>query len=209
MENIVVSYFNIESEAYQALSDLKKLSTFDEKITFSQVAILKKVDGQILFKDGFDTGKQTIDDTWKGGLIGGLVGILGGPVGVLLGLGLGSVIGAAIDSTDVEEEDSLLASVTSRLKDGDVVIMAVVQEETEASYDRTIEPYDAVTVRYDASFIQEEVEHANELQKELERQTKEKIKEKRTESRQAKVAEYKAKIKNEFLEIKQKMGQKK
>ncbi|MGM9927424.1 MAG: hypothetical protein ACI35P_05675 [Bacillus sp. (in: firmicutes)] len=204
MENVVVSYFNIESEAFQALSELKRLSTFDEKITFSQVALLKKIDGQIILKDSFDTGAVTTNDTLIGGLIGSVVGILGGPIGVLLGLGMGTVIGATIDADDTEDENSLIASVSSRLKDGDVVIIAVVQEETETSYDRTIEPFDAFTVRYNASLIQEEVDHAKAVQKELEKQTKEKMKEERSQARHAKVEKYKAKIKEDFKKLKKK-----
>ena len=204
MENVVVSYFDIESEAYQALSELKRLSTFDEKITFSQVALIKKNNGVIMLKDGFDTGNKTSDDTLIGGLIGTVIGILGGPVGMLLGLGVGATIGVVIDSTDTEEEDSLIDSVASRLKDGDVAIIAVVQEETEASYDRTLAPFKVVTVRYEASAIQEEVDHAREVEKQLEKQTKEKMKEKRSEARQAKRAEYKAKIKDDFYKMKKK-----
>ncbi|MFS0782862.1 DUF1269 domain-containing protein [Bacillus sp. 1P06AnD] len=204
MENVVLTYFKIESEAFQALSELQKLSTFDEKIILSQVALLKKDDGQILLKDSFDTGKRTSDDIWKGGLIGGLVGILGGPLVFLLGMGVGAALGAGIDADDIEEEDSLLRSVTSRLKDGDVAIIAVVQETTEASYDRVMNKFDTVTIRYDASVIQDEVEHANEVQNELQKQAKEKMKEKRSEERHAKIEEYRTKIKQEFEELKKK-----
>ncbi|MGN1387893.1 MAG: DUF1269 domain-containing protein [Bacillus sp. (in: firmicutes)] len=202
MENVVVSYFDVESEAFQALSELKRLSTFDEKITFSQVALIKRIDGVITVKDGFDTGERTNDDTILGGIIGSVVGILGGPIGVLLGLGVGATIGIVVDSTDAEDEVSLIDSVASRLKDGDVAIIAVVQEATYESYDRTLAPFKATTVRYDASAIREEVDHAREVEKQLEKQTKEKLKEKRSAARQEKRAEYKAKIKEDFDKMK-------
>ncbi len=209
MENVILSYFNIESEAYQAMSELKKLSTFDKKIVLSQVALMKKVDGEILLKDGFDTGKRTADDTWKGGLIGGLIGILGGPLGILLGLGVGTVIGASLDADDMEEETSLITSVSSRMQDGDVALLSVVQEETESSYDRVMKPFDVVTIRYNAGMIQEEVNHAREVEKDLQKKAKAKMREKRSEERHRKVAEYKAKIKSEFQELKEKRGSEK
>ncbi|MGM9925611.1 MAG: DUF1269 domain-containing protein [Bacillus sp. (in: firmicutes)] len=209
MENVILSYFKIESEAFQALSELKKLSTYDDKIILSQVAVIKKIDGQIYLKDSFDTGRKTLNDTLKGGLIGSLVGILGGPIGILLGAGFGTAVGAVVDLDDTEEEQSLVASVTSRLQDGDVAIVAVAQEETEASYDRVLEPFDAITIRYDAAVIQEEVNHAREVQEYLEKQTTEKMREKRSEARHAKIAEYKSKIKAEFHELKENLTPKK
>ncbi|WP_052343799.1 DUF1269 domain-containing protein [Bacillus massiliigorillae] len=205
MENVVISYFNIESEAFQALSELKKLSTFDDKILLSQVALIKKIDGQIILKDSFDTGKKTANDTWKGGLIGTLVGIIGGPIGMLLGLGVGTLVGAVIDMDDAKDEDSLIYSVTTRMQDGDVALVAVVQEETEASYDHVMMPFDVTTIRYDAAVIHEEVDHAREVENYLEEKTSAKMKEKRSEERHAKVTEYKTKLKNEFNELKQKV----
>lgn len=205
MENVVISYFNVESEAYQALSELKTKCTYVEGITLSQVALIKKDYSQIHFKDGFDTGKQTNDDTWKGGLIGTLVGILGGPLGMLLGLGVGTMVGAVIDTNDAVDEGSLIYTMTSRMQDGDVAIVAVVQEETEAIYDRVISNFDATTIRYDAAVIQEEVEHAREVQKDLEMQASKKMREERSEARRAKITEYKERLKAEFNELKDRL----
>lgn len=202
VENVVISYFNVESEAYQALSELKTKCTNVDGITLSQVALIKKDYGQIRFKDGFDTGEQTNDDTWKGGLIGSFVGILGGPLGMLLGLGVGSMVGAVKDTTDAVDEGSLIYSVASRMQDGDVAIAAVIQEESEAIYDRIISPFDATTIRYDAAVIQEEVEHAREVQRGLEKQAAQQMREARSEARHAKITEYKEKVKAEFNELK-------
>lgn len=204
-ENIVLSYFNIESEAFQALSELKKINLFDEKILLSQVALIKKVDGQIIVKDAFDTGKVTSDDTWKCSLIGGLVGILGGPIGMLLGFSTGTIIGAIKDTKDTETENNLILSITKRMKDGDVALIAVIQEETEESYDRVMSAFDCLTIRYDASFVQEEVDYAQKVQKELEKQAREKMKEKRSVERMNKKKYYENKIKFDFSRLKEKM----
>ena len=206
MENVIISYFNVESEAYQALSDLKRASAFKEGMTLSQVALLKNSSGQILMKDGFDTGKRTQDDTWKGGLFGTLVGILGGPLGMLLGFGVGSVAGMVKDTVDAREESGLISAITSRMKEGDVAIVAVAQEERPESYDRVLEGFDASTVRYNASDIQEELEHAQEVQKKLQKQAKEEMRQERSEQRKEKAEEYRSKFKEEFEELKKRFS---
>lgn len=44
MENVIVTYFHVESEAYQALSKIKELTTFEDRVLFSQIALLKKME---------------------------------------------------------------------------------------------------------------------------------------------------------------------
>ncbi|QDY44778.1 hypothetical protein FK545_02335 [Planococcus glaciei] len=44
MENVIISYFEVESEAYQALSELKKRSEIADQFLLSQAALLKKVE---------------------------------------------------------------------------------------------------------------------------------------------------------------------
>ncbi|MGK7379170.1 DUF1269 domain-containing protein [Planococcus sp. 1R117A] len=183
MENVIISYFKVESEAYQALSDLKKASTFNENFKLSQAALLKKSNGQIIMQDGFDTGKRTQNDTWKGGLIGTLVGILGGPLGMLLGFGIGSVVGMAKDTGEAKEESNLITAISTRMTEGEVAIVAIAQELTEESYNLILEKYGAVTVRYSASDIQEEVEHAQNVEKNLQDRAKEEMRQKRSEFR--------------------------
>lgn len=202
MENVIVTYFNVESEAYQALSEIKNITTYEDRILFSQVALLKKNAGVINYKDGFDTGRVTLDDTKKGGLIGGLVGILGGPLGILLGLGVGSLAGAAVDTRDTKEENSLVSTVTSRMQEDDVAIIAVVQEDDETIYNRIIDNFDATTIRFDASTIQEEIEHAKEVEEHLQDQAKIEMKEERSEKRNTRVEQMKEKVKNDFNDIK-------
>lgn len=209
MENVIISYFKVESEAYQALSDLKKASIYRNDLTISQVALLKKSNERIVNADSFDTGLHTADDTWKGGLIGGLVGILGGPIGMLLGFGIGSIVGLAKDTDEAIEESNLISGITSRMKEGDVAIVVIAQELSEQPYDLILNKFDAETMRYSASSIQEEVEHAQDVEKKLREQAKKEMRQERSEHRKEKVEAYRSKFKEEFAEIKQRLSPKK
>lgn len=208
MENVIISYFKVESEAYQAFSDLKKDSTFINQFTLSQVALFKKSKGHIIIEDGFDTGKRTLDYTLKGGLMGGLAGILGGPLGMLLGFGVGSLVGLAEDTDRALDEINLISAMTSRMKEGDVAIVAVVQELSEKSYDIVLEKFDAETVRYSASAILEEIEHARDVEIKLQEQAKKEMRKERSEHRKGKVEEYRTKFKEEFSELKKRFSSK-
>ena len=94
-ENVILANYKVESEAYQALSELKR-DTANANYTISQAIIVKRENGKLNVMDGFVNGMTTGDDTWMGGLLGGLIGILGGPIGVLLGGSVGMLVGGAM-----------------------------------------------------------------------------------------------------------------
>lgn len=77
MENVVVSIFHIESEAFQAFSELKQFVQ-TENTKLAQASIVKAENGVINVKDSFDLMNSLGDDYFEGGLIGSLIGILGG-----------------------------------------------------------------------------------------------------------------------------------
>ena len=64
-ENLILVNYKVESEAYQALSELKR-ETSNANYTISQAAIVKKENGTLNIMDGFVNGAMTGDDTWKG-----------------------------------------------------------------------------------------------------------------------------------------------
>lgn len=202
MENVIVTFFDVESEAFQALAELKQKQFQRNDFVLSQVAILKKENGKLVFKDGFDTGIKTRNDTLIGGLVGSLIGILGGPLGILLGFGVGTSIGAITDIDDLQEESSLISAVASRLQENDVAIVSVISDEYDAVYDELIGKFATETRRYEASVIQEEVDHACEVEKALQEQAREKIREERSAERKAKVQAYKERIRSEMEELK-------
>ena len=84
MEKIISVIFKVESEGYQAITELKR-APVTELYTVSQAVLVRKEKGQIVTLDAFDTGMETSNDTAIGGLVGGFVGIIGGPLGMLLG----------------------------------------------------------------------------------------------------------------------------
>ena len=116
-ENLILANYKVESEAYQALSELKRETT-NANYTISQAMIVKKENGKLNVMDGFVSGTTTSDDTWTGGLIGSLVGVLGGPIGVLLGGSVGMLIGGAVDAGDMADNVSLLEKAGDALTDG-------------------------------------------------------------------------------------------
>ena len=77
MENIVVSIFRVESEAFQAFSELRQFGQ-TENTKLAQASIVKAEDGIIKVKDSFDLMNSFGSDYFDGGLMGSLIGILGG-----------------------------------------------------------------------------------------------------------------------------------
>ena len=116
-ENVVLANYKVESEAYQALSELKR-DTANANYTISQAMIVKRENGKLNVMDGFVNGITTGDDTWMGGLLGGLIGILGGPIGVLLGGSVGMLVGGAVDAGEMVGDTSLLEKAGDSIADG-------------------------------------------------------------------------------------------
>ena len=134
MENVVMITFDVEAQAYQAFSQLKNDSV-NSAYTILQMAVIKNGDGKIVPVDGFDSGIDSTDDTWTGGLIGSVVGILGGPLGVLLGASIGLLTGSIMDANDADDNSSLILYGSQALGEGKTAIVALVQESDEKAFD--------------------------------------------------------------------------
>lgn len=199
MENIVVSYNKVESEAYQTFTQLKQREGVIGSTTISNAILIKRNGAQLQTLDEYMTSNE---NALKGSLIGALIGVLGGPIGMLLGLGVGAIVGSISEMDEMETDSSLIGAMTSRLEDGDVAIIALVQETDEKFLDELLNEHETRIVRYDAALVTEEVEHAQQLQKEMEKQTRQKLSAERSEERKAKVAAYKEKIKSQFEHLK-------
>ena len=167
-KNVVVTMFNVESEAYQVLSELKSNPGTEEYLVLS-AALVKKENGKCEMLDGFDTGAATSNDTLKGGLIGTAIGILGGPLGMLLGATYGALIGMTVDSVDAKQGLSMLEMVASKMDEGTMALIAMTDEENEKALDDRLSAFDAMIIRFDAERVAEEVEKAEETQKEMAR----------------------------------------
>ncbi len=199
-ENLVLVNYKVESEAYQALSELKR-DTANANYTISQAVIVKRENGQLNTMDGFINGKDANDDTVTGSLIGGLVGILGGPIGILLGGSVGMLIGGAVDASGLVKEASLLEKAGDSIAEGETAIILLAQEEYETALTAKLNDFDVTITRFDAAEVAAEVEHAREVERQMAKETREKLREEKTEAFKETVAKKSEELKNWFSHL--------
>ncbi|MBR0090751.1 MAG: DUF1269 domain-containing protein [Lachnospiraceae bacterium] len=203
MQNVIIGLFEVESEGFQAITELKQ-NPGDEKSFISQAALLKKDAGQVKVLDSFDTGVTTSDDMALGGLMGMCVGILGGPIGMLLGGSLGSLTGMTVDAADAIDNASMIEQIAGKLEDGAVALIGLTDEEDEGVLDEKLSKYKTVIARFDAAVVAQEVDAAREMQAEMERQALEKLRKQKTDEFKSKVEAHRDKMKAHFEELKAK-----
>lgn len=201
MENIVVSIFRVESEAFQAFSELKQFGQ-TENTKIAQASIVKAEDGIIKVKDSFDLMNSFGSDYFNGGLIGSLIGILGGPLGVLFGFAFGGTIGASIGLDEELAKSALITTVSEKLTNGEVAIIALVQENDESVLNAIFEKYQTVIARWDIATVSAEVESALQIQEDLAHQAEARLIADKKEARHEKFEKLKADIKEKFDKLK-------
>ena len=175
-QNLVVGIFEVESEAYQAITELKQVPGSEQSLVV-QAVLVRQEDGKQVLLDSFDTGITTRDDTARGGIIGALIGILGGPIGVLFGASYGALIGAAFDAGDAVGSASMIEQIADKLDDGDLALIALAGEENEAVLDNKLGKFKVEITRFDAAVVAAEVEEAEKLEKEMARDARKKLRE--------------------------------
>lgn len=200
-ENIIIVNFKIESQAYQAYSEIKR-DTYNRACLISQLMLVEKHKGQIIPYETFDTGIESSDDTLKGGILGGLIGILGGPIGILLGGSVGILMGSMVDAVDVANNGSYLEKVLENIKDEETALVALVQETNTSIFDGKVKPYDVVITRYEAALVQEEIEEAKIIHRQMEKRIKSEIRAARHSERKEKREEIRKKIIKHFDDLK-------
>ena len=193
MENVVMITFDVEAQAYQAFSQLKNDSV-NSAYTILQMAVIKNGDGKIVPVDGFDSGIDSTDDTWTGGLIGSVVGILGASIGLLTG--------SIMDANDADDNSSLILYGSQALGEGKTAIVALVQESDEKAFDLRLADYRCTITRWDAGEIADEVEQAEEQQKQLAKEAREKLRAQKKADREKERAEKRAAIHQKFEDFK-------
>ena len=201
MEYVTMVTFPVESQAYEAFSHLKN-KPVTSSYTILQMVIVKNVDGNVVPKDGFDSGQDTTDDTWMGGLLGAAVGILGGPIGILLGGGVGLLAGSLVDESDAADNTSLLAYSSRSLLPGQTALIALVQEDDSADFDMQFEGMDCAVMHWDAAEIADEVDQADQIQRELAKEARDKLRAQRKADRHEAVEKKRAEIKQKFEDFK-------
>ena len=187
-KNVIVAAFKVESEGFQALSELRQ-AVADETYLVSAAALVKKEKDVCTYLDGFDTGAHTRNDAMIGGLLGMTIGLIAGPLGVLLGGSYGTLIGMTADMGDAALELSMLDQIADKLDDGMVALVALSIEENDDAIDAMLSKFDTVIARFDADAVAEEVDKAYEAQAELARQAREEFRKEEREKFRAELEE--------------------
>ena len=203
MENIIIVTFDVESEAYQALTELKKNVVCNGYI-LSQAALVKNKDGHFEMIDSLDTGIQTRNDTRLGGLVGSLLGIAGGPLGMVLMGGYGALIGSAVDWSDAAQNASLMEHVLTCVTEDQTVLIAVAEERGTADFDRNFEKLSAEITRFDAAEVAAEIAEAERIQEEMALQAKKQLREAKKADRKQEIEARREKLKANFANVKAK-----
>ena len=171
MENVVVSIFSYWKWSLSGLFRIKTVSS-NWNTKLAQASIVKAENGVINVKDSFDIMDSLGDDYFEGGLIGSLIGILGGPLGVLFGFAAGGAIGASVGSAKELAKSALITTVSNKLTNGEVAIIALVQENDESVLNAIFEKYQVDIARWDVATVAAEIESALKIQEDLEHQAK-------------------------------------
>lgn len=203
MEHVLATLFEVPSEAYQAFVELKAFPQNDDT-RIAQAALVKNENGVITPVDAFDPLRQVDDDTITGTLIGSVLGILGGPLGMLLGAGVGAWVGSTGSTDQALAQATLLETVAAKLNDGDVAIIALAQEKSEAPLDQFFGRFKSLVVRWDASTIQQQIEDALEVQADLHARAAAELKARNSKARKEKLEEFAQSIRQKFDELAQK-----
>ena len=202
MLNIVAAIFEVESEGYQAMTMLSHTPVID-KTKILQMSLVKRENGTLKICDGFDSGIISGDDTIKGGLIG----ILGGPLGVLLMGSYGALAGSLLDAGDALDSATVIEKVAEKLVDGEVALIATVDEENEDVLDGKLNAFKVVIARFDAAVVAKEVEQAAQAEKEMQRLARVELREAKKKELKAKeeadAAKFNADLKAEIEELKE------
>ncbi|CAM5210488.1 hypothetical protein OURE66S_01657 [Oligella ureolytica] len=203
MENIVLAVFKVESEAYQAMTELRQEPIRVGSVV-SQAILVSNQDERIKIEDSFDTGVETRDDTIKGTWIGALVGIIGGPLGILLGLSTGGLIGYTMDLSDLKKNLKLMNNIADKLGDNQFAIIALTQESEVDAVNSKLSKFDVEIERFDAAEVRQEIKRIEEFQESVEKETKRKASEERKEELKDKLEDIRDEIKEQFEKLKDK-----
>ena len=167
-KRVIIMNFDVESQAYQAFSELKRLHT-ERQIKGEQMAVVTHTnDGAHQFKinDFLDfTGN---DHTSKSSFIGMMIGILGGPLGILLGWFAGSMIGATQDAKEIRNAQSVFEYMTNKIADGQTGLVLIADEEDNRPLNRLImNELGGEITRLDYEEVEQELEKAKSVEKKV------------------------------------------
>ena len=206
MQNIIAVLFKNESEGFQAITELRQAPVTD-KYAALQVALVKRQGQEFTLCDSFDSGIQPGGGVVLGGLMGSLLGILGGPIGVLLMGAYGALAGSLAGNLASADGGALLETAAQKLMDGEVALIALVEEQEEAELDAKFAKFNAEVARFDAAVIAAELDEAERMQAEMQRMTLIELRKVKKDEHKKKVEEKRAQLDEDFANFKQQFAQ--
>ena len=154
-DNVIVVQFDEPSKAYQALSELNRISSEGRVDVKSAVLLERGKDGTVQTPEGADNAAGYY--LASGGLIGLLVGALGGPVGMLLGGSIGAMAGSIGELDRADDQDVALQTIGERIQPGSPALVAEVTEPAEEVIDKGMATLGGKVTRRPASDVYAEV----------------------------------------------------
>ncbi len=202
MENMVMITFENIEDAKRAYATLKK-STNDASMDFTalQTVLVQNDGGKITVLDQHAEVFSELGKTMIGGVVGVVLGVLIGPfAGFVLG-GVGAMIGSGFDITDQSESEDMLYQMYSRIYNGDIALLSIIQEDDELVLNSMVGKNAIDIYRWDAAEIREEAEYATSVRDVLIKEGRKKMRAEKNESRIKRITEYKDMLKDEFNKI--------
>ena len=165
-KRVIILNFQVESQAYQAFSEIKKLHAV-RSIKGEQMAVVSHDPNgthQFKIEDFIDFTGNNKSST--GGLIGMLVGVLGGPLGILLGWFAGGMIGATQDAKEIKDAQTVFDFVGNKIGEGATGLILIADEEDNRPLNQLVmmELGGEIT-RLDYEDVEKDVHDAKEAKK--------------------------------------------
>ncbi len=207
MDNVLTAIFNVESEGYQAFTEIQQNLT---KGTFfvPQMALVKYEQGHLTTLDTYESPALEDSKIFSGGLFGSVLGILGGPLGMLLCGTTGAVVGMTASYADNEAANSMLENVCNKLDEGTVAIVALTNEPDEVNLDNILTKFDALIIRRSASQVAEEVAEMKQIEEDMQAQVRAQLRAEKKQEFKDKMKQKQAEIKADFEAFKKKLEMK-
>jgi uncharacterized membrane protein len=196
VDSVVVVGFKENNQAYEAYSVLKSLSDKQELTARSAAVVERDSKGTLQIKDSFDAESGVA--TTGGGLVGMLLGVIGGPYGMLLGLTGGALAGGSFELNRGDEQDEVLTQLNAAINPGHTVLVAQVNEPTEAVLDKAMGDLGGVVIRRSEADVLTELEAAEDAAKAAQAAARKAVRDKKMgeikEKREDRIAALKAKF---------------
>jgi uncharacterized membrane protein len=194
-DTVICVSFDPESNAYEALSTLKRLDAQDALSFVAGAVVVRDADGHLAVKDEVDRGYE---GTASGGVIGLVIGILGGPLGVLIGGAYGLLVGSLADIGESERSESILGEISDSLKPGQTALLAQLTEPSYDAVDSAMSELHGTVLRRPIVDVEAEIAAAEKAQRHAKREANKELVRSRAEHNKeevhAKVEELKAKL---------------